>query len=294
MIKMNPLTIPILVIIAIAGIVAIVLVKLYYKDKYTPDLSDELPPIFASHWQESIDEIPEESDDTYDDLNDDLNDYGFVSKTWEEPMEKKEESDNGIASKVFQEPMDSKHQDMISNEYQEDNYTSIENNIENDYYDVDDSNDAEFDELENELPENETNDADYPNQINNEHTTEYITPKKYYSQNNDENEINENSSKYDNELNNNYSYNNTPSYPINDNLSENEKETSDDFGVMGMGEQVIVGGKPHTINVGDEIIFSYNGESYSSKIFKIKHENLKVKYRSQEKWIKFSDIKKVF
>jgi len=314
MIKMNPLTIPILVTIAIVGIIAIVLVKFFYTDKDSSDLSDELPPIFASHWQESFDIIPEVSDDE-DDSDEDLNEYGFVSKSWVEPMEQKEESDNGVSSKVFQEPMDSKHQDIISNEYQEDNYTPIENNIDDDYYDTNDSNNIEFDELQNENTENNTDSNNYPNEINDESTTEptteYITPKEYYSQNtadydkhedyDDETGINENNSKYDSEIDNDYSdsYDNTknndsPDYSINNDLSENRKETLDDFGDIGIGEQVIVGGQAYIIHVGDEIIFNYNGESYSSKIFEIAHENLKVKYRSKEKWIKFSDIKKVF
>jgi hypothetical protein len=48
------------------------------------------------------------------------------------------------------------------------------------------------------------------------------------------------------------------------------------------------------VAVGDNIIFSYNNEKYSSDVLEIKHHNVKVKYRSQEKWIKFSDIEKIF
>lgn len=343
---MNPITIPILVTIAVVGIMAIVLVKLFYKDKNASDLSDELPPIVTNHWQESFSEIHEENDTSYDD-NDDLNEYGFVSKSWVEPMEKKQESDKGVASKVFQEPMHSKHQDIISNEYQKDDiYTPIESSINNAYNNNNNSNNAEFDDLRDEklnntfeddnavdydkeyedynndftnenTTNNITNNTDYPNQISNELTSEYITPKKYYSSNNndygnyedydyennndDKNRTNENNSEYGYELDNNYSdsYNNTdnndsPDSSRNDNLSENKKETLDDFGAINMGEQVTIGGKPYIINVGDEIIFNYNGETYSSKIFEIKHENIKVKYRAQEKWIGFSDIKKIF
>ena len=302
---MNPITLPILVTIAVIGIIAILLVKLFYKDKNTSDLSDELPPIVTNHWQESFDEIHEENNANYDD-NDDLNEYGFVSKSWVEPMEKKQDSDNMVASKVFQEPMHSKHQDIISNEYEkDDNYTPIESSIDNDYDNANNSNDAELDNLRNESIINNTNSTNYSNEINNEPISEYITPKKYYSESNtdynnyedydyennndDKNRINENNSKYDHELDND-----SPDSSRNDNLSENKKESLDDFGVMNMGEQVIVGGKPYILNVGDEIIFNYNGETYSSKVFEIKHENIKVKYRAREKWIKFSDIKKIF
>ena len=61
-----------------------------------------------------------------------------------------------------------------------------------------------------------------------------------------------------------------------------------------MGEKILIGGNYYDIKVGDEIIFNYNGESYSSKILEIKHENIRVKYRAQEKWISFSDVKKIF
>jgi hypothetical protein len=61
-----------------------------------------------------------------------------------------------------------------------------------------------------------------------------------------------------------------------------------------MDQQITIGGIRYTIREGAEIIFNYGGESYSSKILEIKHENIKVKYRGQEKWINFSDVKKVF
>jgi hypothetical protein len=47
------------------------------------------------------------------------------------------------------------------------------------------------------------------------------------------------------------------------------------------------------LSVKDNIIFTYNDEDYSSYVLEIKHGNVKVKYRSDEKWIKFSDIKKI-
>ena len=43
----------------------------------------------------------------------------------------------------------------------------------------------------------------------------------------------------------------------------------------------------------DNIIFTHNNENYSSYVLDMKHGNVKVKYRSQEKWISFSDIKKI-
>ncbi|MDR0900277.1 MAG: hypothetical protein LBM26_01315, partial [Methanobrevibacter sp.] len=61
-----------------------------------------------------------------------------------------------------------------------------------------------------------------------------------------------------------------------------------------VGEVIVIDGESKIINVGDEIIFKYNGESYSSQILEIKHQNVRVKYRNQEKWINLTDIKKIF
>ena len=49
----------------------------------------------------------------------------------------------------------------------------------------------------------------------------------------------------------------------------------------------------HKIKIGDTIIFFYNNERYSSIVLNIKHDNLKVIYRSKEKWINLTDVKKV-
>lgn len=351
---MNSLTLPILITIAVVGIIAIVLVKLFYKDKEDSDLSDELPPLVTNHWEESFDNSQTSHDD--------LNDYGFVTRSWEEPMEKKPESNNGVASKVFQEPMHSKHQDIISNGYQkEDNYTPIESSINNNNYNSasvrfdglkDDENDLKND-FGNEHKANYDNDSysstgtnknnlnnidnlttnekninenigfedntsfsirnsDHSNQRDNDFVTkEYITPKKYYSndtdydsyENNNYEDHNYDKNENDYELDNtdySDSYNDEYNKDI-DSFSSNsssknhdENNSLNDIGGIDIGEQVFIGGKPQTIKVGNEIIFNYNGESYSSRILEIKHENIKVKYRAQEKWINFSDIRKIF
>ena len=49
----------------------------------------------------------------------------------------------------------------------------------------------------------------------------------------------------------------------------------------------------YELAVKDSIIFTHNNEDYSSYVLDIKHGNVKVKYRSQEKWISFSQIKKI-
>jgi hypothetical protein len=83
-----------------------------------------------------------------------------------------------------------------------------------------------------------------------------------------------------------------------DNLDESEdlnqpklKKTpsNEDTEVVG----VIIGNKAYELTLKDNIIFTYNNENYSSYVLEIKHNNVKVKYRYQEKWINFSDIKKI-
>ena len=294
---MNEITFPILVTIAVLGTVAIILVKLFYKDKEDSNSHDELPSIVTNHWQESFDLNHEEENN--ENINqDESNEYGFVSKSWEEPMEQKQESDNGVASKVFQEPMHSKHQDIIANDYVNGN----------------DPNNSEFNELHDEfenshttenMPHNRANDSKHSNEISNEPLSEYITPKKYHHPNDDDYDIHGDYPHDEKDYNDyeNYNYdeneNNTNSYELDNSYPDyhNKTETSDSqttLGALNMGEQVIIGGKPYIIRVGDEIIFNYSGESYSSKILQIKHENIRVKYRGQNKWINFSDVKKVF
>ncbi len=49
-----------------------------------------------------------------------------------------------------------------------------------------------------------------------------------------------------------------------------------------------------TLNTNDEIIFNFNNESYSSKVYKIVGEDITVKFRNKYITIKTSDIKKIF
>jgi len=57
--------------------------------------------------------------------------------------------------------------------------------------------------------------------------------------------------------------------------------------------EIIIEGKVYELTLKNNIIFTYNNENYSSYVLEIKHDNVKVKYRSQEKWVNFSDIKKI-
>ena len=57
--------------------------------------------------------------------------------------------------------------------------------------------------------------------------------------------------------------------------------------------KVIIEGKVHELTLKDDIIFNYNNENYSSYVLDIKHDTVKIKYRSQEIWINLSDIKRI-
>ena len=318
---MTPITLPILITIAVIGIIAIVLVKLFYKDEEEDDLSKELPSVVNKHWQE-----PSMKNHDEDETSED---YSFVSKSWKEPMEEKKELKSGVAAKVFQEPMDSKHQNIISNDHQNNETTlnTTENNVSTDdsyneegvskndmINDIDNNNnvdssddsrfkDNQFEEGSNKVyqknsgfeeTENEnfrTSKQEYPTV-----TTEYITPKKYYSSSLEEYENKSREYlKEDSDNENLDKINDVNSNSLSENYNPyGEKDYSKDLKGLEMGEQVFIGGKNYVLEVGKDIIFIYNGETYSSQILEIKHENIRVKYRSQEKWISFSDIKKVF
>ena len=49
-----------------------------------------------------------------------------------------------------------------------------------------------------------------------------------------------------------------------------------------------------TLHKGDEIIFNHQGETYSSKVYKIKSDELTVKYRGKQITIKPQNIKKIY
>lgn len=356
---MNPITLPIFITIALIGVIAIILAKLFYKDLEVSGLSDDIPPIFSKHLKEPLKEDIIETKD--------LNNHKFVTKSWEEPMGTNQEPKNGIASKVFQEPMHSKHQDIINKNYEkEDNnsYIQTENvqvnreygenkqsnldSFENENYGNSDS----FDEFESfkyfeggnfnedasksNFNENDYTNKDNDNILNNtsKNTNDnynidleennkrslkirksedldylnsaYIIPKENSSQNyeesiniNEREEFGPNRDIYIKD-NRNYfnSYENDNEYINSDKISQDynsyKKEHLTNSGVFDMSDEIIVEGKPYTIKVGDEIIFNYNSETYSSRILEIKHGNIRIKYRTQEKWISFSDIKKVF
>ncbi|WP_080460091.1 hypothetical protein [Methanobrevibacter arboriphilus] len=329
---MNPITFPIITTIIVIGAIAIILVKLLYKDKKTSDLSDDLPPIVNKHWKDPF---------TENNLEEESNEYSFVSKSWEEPMQEKKELKNGVASKIFQEPMHIKHQDIISNDYYQNHEQDIEISL-NQNIDLEEENlynlntpenlNTETNEIENneniDLEENE--DGSFriikkePDLVNDDTITPYTTPEEYNPVKNNLNSNLNIDNQYNNDYidNNNYNdkkyknysdygdeeyekeyqkeyekeyenYNNHDNLKYSDSHNDDEKSSYTE-GLFDMGEKILIGGNYYDIKVGDEIIFNYNGESYSSKILEIKHENIRVKYRAQEKWISFSDVKKIF
>ncbi|MCL2116147.1 MAG: hypothetical protein FWH29_07990 [Methanobrevibacter sp.] len=72
-------------------------------------------------------------------------------------------------------------------------------------------------------------------------------------------------------------------------LAHNQKIDRDSSEVV----EINIGDKIYNLTLKDNIIFTHNNENYSSYVLDIKHGNVKVKYRSQEKWISISEIKKI-
>ncbi|WP_407431625.1 ATPase [Methanobrevibacter sp.] len=58
--------------------------------------------------------------------------------------------------------------------------------------------------------------------------------------------------------------------------------------------KVVINNNEEVLRKGDEIIYNHEGESYSSKVYSINGDNIKVKYRRQNITIKPKDIKKIY
>ena len=58
--------------------------------------------------------------------------------------------------------------------------------------------------------------------------------------------------------------------------------------------KIIINNNEEVLRKGDEIIFNHEGETYSSKVYSINGDDIKVRYRRQDITIKPSDIKKIY
>ncbi|MBE6505878.1 MAG: ATPase [Methanobrevibacter millerae] len=58
--------------------------------------------------------------------------------------------------------------------------------------------------------------------------------------------------------------------------------------------KVSINNNDEVLRKGDEIIFTHEGETYSSKVYSINGDDIKVKYRRQDITIKPKDIKKIY
>ena len=58
--------------------------------------------------------------------------------------------------------------------------------------------------------------------------------------------------------------------------------------------KVMINNNEEVLRKGDEIIYNHKGETYSSKVYSINGDDIKVKYRRQDITIKPSDIKKIY
>ena len=58
--------------------------------------------------------------------------------------------------------------------------------------------------------------------------------------------------------------------------------------------KITINNNDEVLNVGDEIIFNHQGETYSSQVYAINGDDISVKYRRQNIIIKPSDVKKIY
>ena len=58
--------------------------------------------------------------------------------------------------------------------------------------------------------------------------------------------------------------------------------------------KITINNNEEVLRKGDEIIFNHEGESYSSKVYSINGDNIKVRYRRKSITIKPKDIKKIY
>ena len=58
--------------------------------------------------------------------------------------------------------------------------------------------------------------------------------------------------------------------------------------------KVIINNNEEVLRKGDEIIFNHEGETYSSKVYSINGDDIKVRYRRKNITIKPKDIKKIY
>ena len=86
------------------------------------------------------------------------------------------------------------------------------------------------------------------------------------------------------------------------NAKNNEPETNtNEEGIPPIKEEpeksslkIMINNNEEVLRKGDEIIFNHEGESYSSKVYSINGDNIKVRYRRQNITIKPKDIKKIY
>lgn len=232
MIKMNPITVPVILTIALAGIIAIVLIKLFFQDKLDSEEFPKLPSKFARTWEEEPYIINQEYNNDYNKDNLDFSNPNTLddglNNSWEEPNAQYSDANSGVASKVFQEPMTSKHQDVISKDYDSEPMVGFEK-IDKSSVTINNEDKYEGDEYSSQNPKTDIHndysknlDNTYPEDSLGIYTSESYTEKQareedYNSQNinneyddsyriNSEDSIDNNYNSY-NGINENYSNN---------------------------------------------------------------------------------------
>jgi hypothetical protein len=186
-------------------------------------------------------------------------------------IKKGSEEEFSFVSKSWEEPMNIKetHEEQLINNFQEPMKTNQKDIIFNHYHEEEDFIIEENEDGSIRILKNSKHQDDYQN-----------TPSN-----------NDNIDSAENRLNNSHDDENYIRSQEMDKLDSDEKISQ--HTPLKSNTSFIKNGNVYDLKIGDNIIFYYNGETYSSKILNIKHENLEVIYRSSKKWISVDNIKKV-
>ncbi|MCL2157396.1 MAG: hypothetical protein FWH54_05190 [Methanobrevibacter sp.] len=239
----------------------------------------------------------------------------------QEDTEQKTLEDFPAVSKSWVEPMSENHKELLARKENELNYETSEEKTdssydENSYFGSKIDNEESFTTDEDDEEEDFSTEESYDEE-------DFTTEENYHEEdinsytNNDEEDLNSYTNNNE-EIINSYTNNDKEDFTIEENYHKEEfsaeknndktataKDLSQKQGLKKIATnrnrsvkksdvaEINMGNKVYELAVKDSIIFSHNNEDYSSYVLDIKHGNVKVKYRSQEKWISFSQIKKI-
>ena len=289
-------TIILIMVFIVAGLY--VLVKLFYeKEEEEPEDKEQKTledfPAVAKSWVEPMTENHKEFLAT---KGDDV-DYAFTTET--DSLFDKKSYDNDPINDEEKFTMDNNDYE----EEQEDDFITEDNHVEEnlsfDNDDFEEEQEKDFITVDNQIEENISFDND--DNEKEEQKEDFITEENHDEENLTTENMNDKKdfTTWEKDREKDLSTEKTnKQIPIATNLSKKQGLNALPLyrkikNKKGKVVEIKIGDRIYDLTEKDTVIFSHNNENYSSYVLDIKHGNVKVKYRSQEKWIKFSQIKKI-